>query len=152
MRRFGIFLSSSSRKCLPKANLDRRLTGANTWPSLVREQAMSANSRCCKRLAYLQNQRMSGTWACWPVHIGAARSKEFEYIKEIIWRRIQGWTEKLLSKVGKEVLIKAVAQAIPTYAMSCFDLTESLYEEITPMICRYWWNQQDGQHKCHSIG
>ena len=95
-----------------------------------------------------QNERYLGL----PVHIGAARSKEFEYIKENIWRRIQGWIEKLLSKVGKETLIKAVAQAIHTYAMSCFDLTKNLCEEITSMICRYWWSQQDGQHKCHWIG
>lgn len=54
--------------------------------------------------------------------------------------------------MGKETLIKAVAQAIPTYAMSCFDLTKSLCEEISSMICRYWWSQQGGQHKCHWIG
>jgi len=95
-----------------------------------------------------QNERYLGL----PVHLGAAKSKEFEYIKEIIWRRIQGWIEKLLSKVGKETLIKAVAQAIPTYALSCFDLTKSLCEEISSMICRYWWSQQGRQHKCHWIG
>lgn len=86
-----------------------------------------------------------------PVHIGAAKSKEFEYIKESIWRRIRGWIEKLLSKVRKEILIKAVAQAIPTYAMSCFDLTKILCDEISAMISRYWWSQQDGKHKCHWI-
>jgi ribonuclease HI len=56
-----------------------------------------------------------------------------------------------LSKKGKEILIKAVAQAIPTYAMSCFDLTKTLCEEISAMICRYWWSQQDEKNRCHWI-
>jgi hypothetical protein len=76
------------------------------------------------------------------VHIGAARSREFRYSKDKIWLRIQGWKEKLLSKAGKDILIKVVALAIPTYAMSCFDLTKALCEEISTMICRYWWNNQ----------
>jgi hypothetical protein len=66
-----------------------------------------------------QNQRYLGL----PVHLGAAKSKEFEYLNEKIWRRIQGWKERLLSKAGKEILIKVVSLTIPTYAMSCFDLS-----------------------------
>jgi hypothetical protein len=95
-----------------------------------------------------QNQRYLGL----PVHLGPSKSKEFEYLKEKVWRRIEGWKERLLSKAGKEISIKAVAQAIPTYAMSCFDLTKKLCDEISSMINRYWWSQQDGKDKCHWIG
>jgi hypothetical protein len=72
-----------------------------------------------------------------PVYMGRSRSRTFAYLKDRVWKRIQGWKEKLLSKAGKEILIKAVAQAIPTYAMSCFDLTKTLCDEISTMICCY---------------
>jgi hypothetical protein len=45
--------------------------------------------------------------------------------------------------LGDIVLIKAVAQAIPTYAMTCFDLTKIICDQVTAMISRYWWSQQD---------
>jgi hypothetical protein len=45
--------------------------------------------------------------------------------------------EKLLSMAGKEILIKAMAQAIPTYAMACFDLTKSFCGQVKSMISRY---------------
>lgn len=54
-----------------------------------------------------------------------------------------------LSWAGKEILIKAVAQTIPTFAMGCFDLSKTLCDQIGAMICRYWWNNQEGKHKIH---
>ena len=54
-----------------------------------------------------------------PVYMGKSKVRTFAYLKDTIWKRVQGWKEKLLSKAGKEILIKAVAQAIPRYAMSC---------------------------------
>ena len=75
-----------------------------------------------------------------PVHVGVTLSREFEYIKQMIWQRMQGWIERLLSKPGKETLVKSVAQVIPTFAMSCFDLTKKLCEEIGTLINRYWWS------------
>jgi hypothetical protein len=84
-----------------------------------------------------------------PVSIGKSRKKAFEYLKQRIWSRIQGWQERLLSKAGKEVLVKAVAQAIPTYAMSFFDLTKGLCDELISMIGQCRWTQQDKSNKIH---
>jgi preprotein translocase subunit SecA len=69
-----------------------------------------------------------------PIYIGRSKQKPFEFLKEKIWKRIQGWREKLLSLASKEILIKAVAQAIPTYAMACFDLTKSFCDQVRAMI------------------
>ena len=86
-----------------------------------------------------------------PVYIGESRKQMFEYIKQKVWGRIQGWQEKLLSKAGKETMMKAVAQAIPTYAMSCFDLTKGLCGDISSIIGHYWWSQQDKMNKIHWV-
>jgi hypothetical protein len=68
-------------------------------------------------------------------YVGRSKAKCFEYLKEKIWKRIQGWKERFLSAAGKELLLKAVVQAIPTYAMACFDLTKSLCDSISQMVC-----------------
>jgi hypothetical protein len=83
--------------------------------------------------------------------MGRSKKRTFEYLKERVWKRLQGWKEKLLSKAGKEVLIKAVVQAIPSYAMSCFDLTKTLYDEISNMIGRFWWAQPEKENKMHRL-
>lgn len=57
--------------------------------------------------------------------------------------------EKFLSRAGKEVLIKAVAQAIPTFALGCFDITKEMFDQISTMICKYWWSSQDKERKMH---
>jgi hypothetical protein len=74
-----------------------------------------------------------------PVYVGRCRSKIFEYLKDRLWKKIQGWMERMLSRVGKDILIKACAQAIPTFAMSCFDLTKTLCDQMSSVICQFWW-------------
>ena len=41
-----------------------------------------------------------------------------------------GCKEKLLAMGGREILIKAVAQAVPTYTVSCFQLPKGLCEDL----------------------
>jgi hypothetical protein len=33
--------------------------------------------------------------------------------------------------------------------MGCFDITKTLCDQISVMVCRYWWNQQERKHKIH---
>ena len=66
-----------------------------------------------------------------PASVGRAKKKKiFVYLKEREWKKLQGWKEKLLSQVGREVLIKSIIQAIPTYTMSCFKLFKGLIKEL----------------------
>jgi len=72
----------------------------------------------------------SGKYLGLPSLIGKRKKAVFSYIRDRIWNGTQSWTGKHLSKAGREVLIKYVAQSIPTYYMSSFLLPTSLGDEI----------------------
>ena len=55
-----------------------------------------------------------------PTLVGHAKYQTFSFIKDRVWKKIQGWKGQLLSRAGKEILIKVVAQSIPTYTMGVF--------------------------------
>ncbi|KAL5546570.1 hypothetical protein UlMin_006257 [Ulmus minor] len=66
---------------------------------------------------------------------------QFGYIRDMIVRKLQGWNERLFSQGGKEVLIKLIIQAIPTYSMSCFIIPDSIVKEIEATCARFWWGK-----------
>lgn len=45
--------------------------------------------------------------------------------------------------------MKAVVQAIPTFAMSCFKLPIGLCNDIEAMIQKFWWGQRGDHRKIH---
>ena len=77
-----------------------------------------------------------------PSIIGRSKKLVFAEIKEKVGKKLAGWKGKLLSMGGKEVLIKVVAQAIPTYTMSCFQLLKSLCEDLEKLMRSFWWGQK----------
>ena len=79
--------------------------------------------------------------------MGKNKKASFNYIKKRVWSKLQGWKEKLLSQAGREILLKAVVQAIPTFAMSCFKLPVGLCDEIEALIRKFYWGQKDEQRK-----
>ena len=70
--------------------------------------------------------------------MGKNKKNSFKEIKDKLARKLVGWKEKLMSKAGKEILIKVMTQAIPTYSMSCFKISDSLCDEITSLMRNFW--------------
>jgi hypothetical protein len=77
-----------------------------------------------------------------PVLMGKSRTKAFKGIINKVWKRLQDWKLKYLSQAGREILLKAVIQAIPTYCMSVFMLPKALCSKINSLMQRFWWGER----------
>jgi len=84
-----------------------------------------------------------------PTEWGQSKKELFAWILARVNSKLEGWKEKLLTKAGKEVLIKSVVQAIPTYAMSIFKLPVSICRAIERHIASFWWQKGDAQRGTH---
>ena len=92
-------------------------------------------------LGPMQNSRLT-KYLGFPSLIGRSKKQVFAILKERIGQKLAGWKGKLLSISGKEILIKAVALAIPTYTMSCFLLPQGLCDDMERMMKNFWWGQR----------
>ena len=110
---------------------------------------IEANSQIIKGILGVCEIRHYEKYLGLPSLTRKGKRASFDYIKERVWRKLQGWEGKLLSQAGREVLIKAVIQAIPTYAMGCFKLPMGLCNEIEVMIRKFWWGQRGEKRKVH---
>jgi hypothetical protein len=86
-----------------------------------------------------------------PSLVGRSKHAAFAHLKERVWTKMQGWKERLLSQAGREVLIKAVIQAIPTYTMNCFKLPKKLCLELERLIRNFWWGHTATSRKVHWV-
>lgn len=73
--------------------------------------------------------------------VGRTRKQILSYLTDNVRRKIGGWKEKSLSQAGREFLIKSVAQAMPTYAMSWFKLPTSTLISFTSLMRKFWWGR-----------
>jgi len=74
-----------------------------------------------------------------PPLLGKGKKKAFHRIKDQVGHKIAGWKGKLPTTVGREILVKAIAQATLTYTMNCFKIPDSLCNELNSLISNFWW-------------
>ncbi|KAL5562808.1 hypothetical protein UlMin_032555 [Ulmus minor] len=84
-----------------------------------------------------------------PYFFGKNKSKLFASIKDRVWNKLCGWKSKLLSAGGREILTKAIIQAIPTYSMNLFKIPISLVKELHRLCARFWWGGDVSKQKMH---
>jgi hypothetical protein len=100
-----------------------------------------------KNTLNVQNESLSERYLGMPSDIGRSIRGAFKHLSDRVWKRIQGWLEHLLSSGGIEILIKSVAQAIPTYSMACFRLPRGLCQHINGLLRNFWWGCRDGKRR-----
>ncbi|XP_074293649.1 uncharacterized protein LOC141620759 [Silene latifolia] len=57
-----------------------------------------------------------------PTVVGRSKKVLTDILRDKLSKRLQGWCGKILSRAGREVLIKVVANSLPTYVMSMFKI------------------------------
>lgn len=74
-----------------------------------------------------------------PLGVGKNKKEVLGYLETKLKQRIGGWNKRILSRAGKEILLKCVAQALPTYTMSIYHLPITFCSNLEKIMNRFWW-------------
>lgn len=108
---------------------------------------MTHNVRCdIKTLFGLAEVPIYERYLGLPAMVGRNRRYFFRDLK------LSCWQDKSFSCGGKEVLIKAVAQAIPSYTMSVFCLPGFLSDAFQRQFNAFWWGSNEHRRRIHWMG
>lgn len=69
---------------------------------------------------HIENEALAEKYLGLQTAVGRSTTEAFEYMLTRIRGLVGTWSGREASCAGREVLIKSIAQAVPTYSMSCF--------------------------------
>jgi hypothetical protein len=100
-------------------------------------------------LSGLSEAHRIDTYLGLPTFVGKSRTMAFKNIIDRVTKRLDNWKASFLSQAGKEILLKAVVQAIPTYNMGVFQLPITLCKELNQLMQQFWWSHMSKNSKIH---
>lgn len=78
----------------------------------------------------ISDQRAPGLYLGLPAVWERSKVSALQFVVDKLMKKIGGWKYKFLSQAGREVLIKAECNVVPSYAMNCFKFPKSAWSLI----------------------
>ena len=75
----------------------------------------------------------------------------FNFVAKKIQAKLAEWKSRLLSRVGRLVLIKAMAAPIADYYMQCHALPIKVYNNIDKKMRDFLWGSTNEKKKMHMV-
>ena len=83
------------------------------------------------------------------MHFDKLSREDLQFLIDKILARIVGWRGKLLSYLGKIILIKTCLANIPLYLLSFLKFPKWALNLINSHMANCLWSDADGAHKIH---
>lgn len=80
-----------------------------------------------------------GKYLGMPMNVGRNKVLVFQFLIDRVKKKVQSWSNKTLSKSGKCLLLKTVAQAIPNFLMNLFLIPTEVGEAIEVQMNGFLW-------------
>lgn len=97
----------------------------------------------------IEQEGGAGIYLGLPEAFGGSKVSILSYLKERMSERVQGWQTRFMCPAGKEVMLKAVALALPTYTLSCFLLPKTVCRKIVSIMSEFWWRNMKENKGIH---
>jgi hypothetical protein len=97
----------------------------------------------------IDNEALAEKYLGLPTALGRSTKEAFEYMPTRLKKLVGVWSGKEASGASREVLIKSVAQAVPTYPMSCFLIPKDTCRKMKMIISNYWWGGSADNRRMH---
>lgn len=81
-----------------------------------------------------------------PVEVSGRAS--FDYMIEKFERRLNSWKSKMLSHAGRLILIKAVLETLPVYAMGTAVIPTRVLKKLTAIMRNFYWGERQKRNTC----
>lgn len=111
------------------------------------KHTQSHTRRAVKNILQVKSLKKDAVYLGAPMFLSKAPSKDFAFLQDKLEAKLMGWRSKSLSWAGRRVLINSVAQSLPNYTMSTFNIPNKVCDKLDSLTRRFWWKPKQQDNK-----
>ena len=117
-----------------------QLINRNKSGVLFPKHAHKSSIRSIKQELQMKSLKKDEIYLGAPMFLSCSRVMGFKFLQDKLESRLKGWRSKCLSWAGRCTMLKSVAQALPSYSMSTFEIPSTICSKLDALNRWFWWN------------